>query len=96
MYIQEKQREYIHWQELENDAKGIRQTKNPGLSFPSSVWASAEWKLGRRDPGLSFSSYVCASADGSWGEGTLVYHSLAMCEYQLMEVGEKRPLVIIL
>jgi hypothetical protein len=71
----EGQREYFHLQEIENNAKGIRQTKNPCLSFSSSV---------------------LASADGGWGEGTLGYHSLALCEHQLMEVGEKGPLVIIL
>jgi hypothetical protein len=76
MYIhREGQREYFHSQELENNAKAVHHTKNPCLSFSSSV---------------------CGSADGNWGEGTLRYHSLALCEHQLMEVGEKGPLVIIL
>jgi hypothetical protein len=74
MYI-ERDKENISTQELENDAKDIRQTKNPCLSFSTSV---------------------CASADKSWGEWTIGYHSLDLCVHQLMVIGEKGPLVIIL
>jgi hypothetical protein len=49
MYI-ERDKENISTQELENDAKGIRQTKNPGLLFSTSVRASADRSREGKEP----------------------------------------------